>query len=41
MSWKIAYSAEANVAAFNAAPSSVKTIIVVNSAISCMACHQQ
>jgi hypothetical protein len=34
-------SAEANVAAFNAAPGSAKAIILVNSAISCMACHRQ
>ena len=34
-------SAEANVAEFNAPPGSAKTIVLVNSAISCMVCHQQ
>ena len=34
-------SAEANVAAFNAPPSGNKPAMMINSAIACMACHQQ
>ena len=34
-------SAEANVAAFNAPPSDDKPVMMINSAIACMACHQQ
>jgi hypothetical protein len=34
-------SAEANVAAFNAPPGGDKPVIMINSTISCMACHQQ
>jgi len=34
-------SAEANVATFNAPPGSAKTVMMINSTIACMACHQQ
>jgi hypothetical protein len=34
-------SAEANVAEFNAPPGSAKTVMMINSTIACVACHQQ
>jgi hypothetical protein len=35
------HSAEANLAAFNAPPTGDQSVIMINSTIACMACHQQ